>query len=100
MLFIITGWNDKYCICGQPALQAVYDQFGDLFLYWPDDVAVKDLTNRRKAEEAARRLWLAGGDRWTVFSTFSTNLPKIHLDDKQEKGKEVVTALSGSKVMC
>lgn len=100
VLFIISGRNDTYCICGQPTLQAVYDQFGDLFLYWRDDIAVKDLRDRKKAEEAARRLWLAGGDRWAVFPTFSTNLPKIHLDEKQEKEEELVTALTRPIVMC
>jgi hypothetical protein len=100
VLFIITGWNEEYCVCGRPTLQAVYDQFGELFLYWPDDAAVKDLGDRRRAEEAARRLWLAGGDRWTLFSTFSTNLPRIHLYERREKGKEVVTAWTGLKVMC
>ncbi|OIW28251.1 hypothetical protein CONLIGDRAFT_370492 [Coniochaeta ligniaria NRRL 30616] len=52
------------CACGRPTLQAVYDQFGDLFLFWQDDPGVRDLRDRAKVEEAARRLWAAGGDRW------------------------------------
>jgi hypothetical protein len=52
------------CTCGRPTLQAVYDQFGDLFLFWPDDEQIRDLTEKPKVEEAARRLWAAGGGRW------------------------------------
>lgn len=86
------------CGCGQPTLQAIYDQFGDLFLYWRDDAAIQDLKETNKAEEAARRLWLAGGDRW------ADAMPKIHLDEGKGKGKEreedMVTVLVGAKVMC
>jgi hypothetical protein len=45
-------------------LQAVYDQFGDLLLFWPDDEQVRDLSDGGKVEEAARRLLMVGGDEW------------------------------------
>lgn len=52
------------CGCGAPALQAVYDQFGDIFLFWRDDPFVRDLKDPDKVEEAARRLWQAGSTPW------------------------------------
>lgn len=52
------------CDCGEPTLQAVYDQFGDLFLFWREDPAIHDLKDPVKAEEAARRLWQAGSSPW------------------------------------
>ncbi|KAL2164843.1 hypothetical protein VTH06DRAFT_139 [Thermothelomyces fergusii] len=50
------------CACGRPALQAVYDQFGDLYLFWRDDPAVSDLSVPRMAEEARWRVRAAGAD--------------------------------------
>lgn len=52
------------CACGLPGLRAVYDQFGDIFLLWRDDPAVHDLTCAEKVQEAAWRLWEAGGGPW------------------------------------
>lgn len=52
------------CPCGHPNLQAVYDQFGDLFLFWRDDPAVRDLRDPCQVQEAARRLWDAGSAPW------------------------------------
>lgn len=52
------------CACGRPALRAVYDQFGQLFLFWPDDEGVRDLREGGAVAEAGRRLWAAGGGRW------------------------------------
>ena len=52
------------CACGQPSLQAVYDQFGRLFLFWRDDPAVYDLRDPAKCQEAAWRVWEAGGEPW------------------------------------
>jgi hypothetical protein len=50
--------------CGEPSLQAVYDQFGKIFLYWRDDPAVYDLNAPEKVAEAAWRIWQAGGSPW------------------------------------
>ncbi|KAL2153554.1 hypothetical protein VTH82DRAFT_4709 [Thermothelomyces myriococcoides] len=55
---------DSLCPCGRPALQAVYDQFGDLFLFWRDDPAVSDLSVPRMAEEARWRVRTAGAEGW------------------------------------
>lgn len=52
------------CGCGKPTLQAVYDQFGRIFLYWRDDEAVYDLMDRGKLQEAAWRIWEAGSEPW------------------------------------
>jgi hypothetical protein len=50
-----------------PALQAVYDQFGAIYLFWRDDPAVADLSVPWMAEEARWRVWRAGGDGWNLF---------------------------------
>ncbi|KAK4044156.1 hypothetical protein C8A01DRAFT_31758 [Parachaetomium inaequale] len=55
-----------YCPCLRPCLQAVYDQFGELYLFWRDDPAVSDLRVPRMADEARWRVWRAGGDGWGV----------------------------------
>jgi hypothetical protein len=47
-----------------PSLQAVYDQFGALYLFWRDDPAVSDLRVPGMAEEARWRVWRAGGGEW------------------------------------
>lgn len=52
------------CPCEQPRLQAVYDQHGRIFLYWRDDPAVNDLTDKEKVQEAAWRIWEAGSEPW------------------------------------
>ena len=52
------------CDCGEPSLQAVYNQFGDLFLFWRDDPDVQDLRDPAKLREAAWRLRKAGGLLW------------------------------------
>ncbi|KAK3900211.1 hypothetical protein C8A05DRAFT_45898 [Staphylotrichum tortipilum] len=51
----------SHCACAAPALQAVYDQFGALYLFWRDDPAVSDLRVPRMAEEARWRVRQAGG---------------------------------------
>ncbi|KAL2169062.1 hypothetical protein VTG60DRAFT_6484 [Thermothelomyces hinnuleus] len=56
--------NQQLCPCGRPALQAVYDQFGELYLFWRDDPAVSDLSVPRMAEEARWRVRTAGADGW------------------------------------
>ncbi|KAL2176931.1 uncharacterized protein P884DRAFT_300333 [Thermothelomyces heterothallicus CBS 202.75] len=56
--------NRQLCPCGRPALQAVYDQFGELYLFWRDDPAVSDLSVPRMAEEARWRVRTAGADGW------------------------------------
>ncbi|KAL2192425.1 hypothetical protein P885DRAFT_64912 [Corynascus similis CBS 632.67] len=50
------------CPCRRPALQAVYDQFGELYLFWRDDPAVSDLSVPHMADEARRRVRVAGGE--------------------------------------
>ncbi|KAL2022833.1 hypothetical protein VTK56DRAFT_4364 [Thermocarpiscus australiensis] len=50
------------CACASPALRAVYDQFGRLFLWWRDDPAVSDLRDPDKVREAAWRVREAGAD--------------------------------------
>ncbi|KAK3687562.1 hypothetical protein B0T22DRAFT_131993 [Podospora appendiculata] len=62
VLEILTGYVD--CKCQNPTLQAVYDQFGSIFLYWRDDPAVHDLTDPVKVREAAWRVWTAGSEPW------------------------------------
>ncbi|KAK4145967.1 uncharacterized protein C8A04DRAFT_26128 [Dichotomopilus funicola] len=52
------------CTCACPALQAVYDQFGELYLFWRDDPAISDLRLPQMAAEARWRVWTAGGDEW------------------------------------
>lgn len=52
------------CKCGNPTLQAVYDQFGRIFLFWRDDPGVYDLTDAGKVQEAAWRVWEAGAQPW------------------------------------
>lgn len=52
------------CACGKPTLQAVYDQFGRIFLFWRDDAAVHDLRDAAKVQEAAWRIWEAGAEPW------------------------------------
>ena len=56
--------QDVACKCGSPTLQAVYDQFGRIFLYWRDDPAVYDLADPAKVQEAAWRVWEAGAEPW------------------------------------
>jgi hypothetical protein len=80
ILEIITG--EAACTCGQPTLQAIYDQFGDLFLFWRDDPTIHDLNDPTTAEEAARRLWVAGGDRWLE------EMPRIMLEEEEKKPAE------------
>ncbi|KAK4228610.1 hypothetical protein QBC38DRAFT_361535 [Podospora fimiseda] len=47
--------------CDKPTLEAVYDQFGRIFLYWRKDPAVYDLSEGpEKVKEAAWRIWEAG----------------------------------------
>lgn len=53
-----------FCPCEQPRLQAVYDQHGRIFLYWRDDPAVYDLTEKANVQEAAWRIWEAGSEPW------------------------------------
>ncbi|KAK0643372.1 hypothetical protein B0T16DRAFT_459529 [Cercophora newfieldiana] len=52
------------CKCGSPTLQAIYDQFGRIFLFWRDDPAVYDLADAAKVQEAAWRVWEAGAEPW------------------------------------
>jgi hypothetical protein len=60
-----TGEEDGVaCACGKPTLQAVYDQFGRIFLFWRDDAAVHDLRDAAKVQEAAWRIWEAGAEPW------------------------------------
>ncbi|KAK3389195.1 hypothetical protein B0H63DRAFT_95604 [Podospora didyma] len=54
------------CACDSPTLQAVYDQFGRIFLFWRDDPAVFDLTDPAKVQEAAWRVWEAGSEPWLL----------------------------------
>lgn len=68
-------------------LQAVYDQFGDLFLFWRDDLAVHDLRDPNKVQEAAWRLWEAGSAPW---------LPEVAKADKG--GAEHLDKLKGSRL--
>ncbi|KAK1755469.1 hypothetical protein QBC47DRAFT_322211 [Echria macrotheca] len=56
--------SDVACACGSPTLQAVYDQFGKIYLFWRDDPQVFDLSDPAKVEEAAWRIWKAGGEPW------------------------------------
>lgn len=56
--------NGVACACGKPTLQAVYDQFGRIFLFWRDDAAVHDLRDAAKVQEAAWRIWEAGAEPW------------------------------------
>lgn len=65
------------CACGHPILQAVYDQFGDLFLFWRDDPAIHDLRDPDMVQEAAWRLWEAGSAPW---------LPEMAKSDKEGAG--------------
>ncbi|KAH6632209.1 hypothetical protein F5144DRAFT_630104 [Chaetomium tenue] len=60
------GEGGVRCVCRRPALQAVYDQLGELYLFWRDDPAVADLSVPRMAEEARWRVRRAGGDGWWV----------------------------------
>ncbi|KAG7287474.1 hypothetical protein NEMBOFW57_006985 [Staphylotrichum longicolle] len=55
--------------CATPALQAVYDQFGALYLFWRDDPAVSDLRVPGMAEEARWRVRMAGGGLWEGLMT-------------------------------
>lgn len=75
------------CACGQPTLQAVYDQFGDLFLFWQHDPEIQDLRDPVKVAEAARRLWAAGGDRWV------DEMPIIRLQEKDAQQKEEISMM-------
>ena len=59
----------------------MYDQFGDLLLFWRDDEGVRDLGDRGKVEEAARRLWVAGGGAWV------DEMAVIRMGEGDEKGK-------------
>ncbi|KAL2133067.1 hypothetical protein VTI74DRAFT_2971 [Chaetomium olivicolor] len=52
------------CDCLAPSLQAVYDQFGDIYLFWRDDPAVANLRDPEQAREARWRVWRAGGGVW------------------------------------
>ncbi|KAK0636993.1 hypothetical protein B0T17DRAFT_96260 [Bombardia bombarda] len=52
------------CGCEKPTLQAIYDQFGRIFLFWRDDPSVYDLTDAAKVQEAAWRVWEAGSEPW------------------------------------
>ncbi|SPQ20290.1 1da10cfe-a0b5-4dc0-826a-ae6fc5340e03 [Thermothielavioides terrestris] len=57
--------------CATPSLQAVYDQFGHIYLFWRDDPAVADLRDPRMAREARRRVWSAGGACWDAVVSSS-----------------------------
>ncbi|KAK4170070.1 hypothetical protein QBC43DRAFT_307094 [Cladorrhinum sp. PSN259] len=46
--------------CDKPTLEAVYDQFGRIFLYWRQDPSVYDLSEKGNVREAAWRVWEAG----------------------------------------
>ncbi|KAJ9161777.1 hypothetical protein NKR19_g1966 [Coniochaeta hoffmannii] len=70
------------CACGRPALQAVYDQFGDLLLFWRDDDGVRDLSHKGKVAEAARRLWVVGGEAWV------DEMPVITMGEEEEEEQE------------
>ncbi|KAK4125760.1 hypothetical protein N657DRAFT_678814 [Parathielavia appendiculata] len=60
----ITTDSSCCCCCALPSLQAVYDQFGALYLFWRDDPAVSDLRVPSMLEEARWRVWRAGGGEW------------------------------------
>ncbi|KAK0721662.1 hypothetical protein B0T26DRAFT_190330 [Lasiosphaeria miniovina] len=68
------------CHCEAPTLQAVYDQFGNIFLYWRDDPAVYDLSHPSKVQEAAWRVWEAGSAPW---------LPYVVAAEKAAKAREL-----------
>lgn len=76
--------REATCTCREPTLQAVYDQFGDLFLFWPGDPTIQDLKDPSSTEEAARRLWEAGGYRWL------DEMPKITLEEAEKDAEEDV----------
>ena len=75
------------CGCERPTLQAVYDQFGRIFLYWRDDPAVYDLMDRGKLQEAAWRVWEAGSEPW---------LPVVV--EVEKRVKEETRGLKGGKM--
>jgi len=53
------------CACDNPTLQAVYDQHGQIFLYWRNDPAILDLRDPARVREAAWRVGQAcGGGDW------------------------------------
>ncbi|KAK4463942.1 hypothetical protein QBC42DRAFT_264666 [Cladorrhinum samala] len=64
VLEILTQTEVECDGCEKPTLQAVYDQFGRIFLYWREDPAVFDLSSADKIREAAWRVWEAGAQRW------------------------------------
>ncbi|KAB5545905.1 hypothetical protein GE09DRAFT_1224853 [Coniochaeta sp. 2T2.1] len=84
--------RDVTCRCDKPALQAVWDQFGDLFLWWEKDEEIYDLTDGKKVEEAARRLWEAGGARW------ADEMPLVPIR-MQEEGEKVGERMIGSSTL-
>lgn len=73
------------CGCGAPTLQAVYDQFGRLFLFWRDDEGIRDLRDEEKVAEAARRLWVAGGGRWVE----ETDVVRVREEEEEEENEGV-----------
>ncbi|KAL2121103.1 hypothetical protein VTJ04DRAFT_5130 [Mycothermus thermophilus] len=56
-----TKGKDSYYCCSAPSLQAIYDQHGEIYLFWRDDPAVSDLRVPSMAEEARWRVLEAGG---------------------------------------
>jgi len=60
----------------------VYDQFGDLLLFWRDDDGVRDLSDKGKVAEAARRLWVVGGEAWV------DEMPVITMGEEEEEEQE------------
>ncbi|KAK4150790.1 hypothetical protein C8A00DRAFT_45903 [Chaetomidium leptoderma] len=61
---VSSSHNNHESCCALPSLQAVYDQFGELYLFWRDDPAVSDLSVPSMAAEARWRVWRAGGGEW------------------------------------
>ncbi|KAK3353408.1 hypothetical protein B0T25DRAFT_210032 [Lasiosphaeria hispida] len=73
------------CDCEAPSLQAVYDQFGRIFLYWRDDPAVYDLTDPAKVQEAAWRVWEAGAEPW-LADVVEAERRVLEEEEKKKRG--------------
>ncbi|KAK3989351.1 hypothetical protein QBC44DRAFT_85385 [Cladorrhinum sp. PSN332] len=83
--------------CDKPTLEAVYDQFGRIFLYWRRDPAVYDLSEGpEKVKEAAWRIWEAGaGMLMEEIELMSNTTNKMDVSIKsglveEAKGKGIV----------
>jgi hypothetical protein len=63
VLAILESSSEVQCECDSPTLQAVYDQFGRIFLYWRNDPAIVDLRDPAAVREAAWRVAEAAGGR-------------------------------------